>query len=71
MGFLTSLILVFGFALAICLGVVEMTWDLAQLSIHDSPAFPETASAYTGTQQPAPKATEPYQPNPAQLSDTS
>jgi hypothetical protein len=71
MGFLTSLILVFGFALVICLGVVKMTWDLSQLSLHDSPAFPETAGESTGTRQPASKATEPYESNPAELSNTS
>jgi hypothetical protein len=63
MDFLTSLIVVFGFALVICLSVVKMTWDLSQLGIHDSPVFPETASKPTGAQQPAWKA--------AELSDTS
>ncbi len=41
MDFLTSLIVVFGFALVICLSVVKMTWDLSQLSAHDPPAIAE------------------------------
>ena len=70
MGFLTSLIVVFGFALVICVAVVKMTCDLSQLGAHDSPAIPEAASK-SFAQEPAPKATEPYQSNPAELSDTS
>ena len=61
MDFLTSLIVVFGFALVICLGVVKITWDLSQLSVHDSPAIPETPA----------KPGESYQSRTAELSDTS
>jgi hypothetical protein len=61
MDFSTSLIVVFGFALVICLSVVKMTWDLSQLSVHDSPAIPEAP----------PKATKSYRSRPTELSDTS
>jgi hypothetical protein len=61
MDFLTSLIMVLGFALVICLGVVKITWDLSQLSVHDSPSIPEAPA----------KASESYQSRPTELSDTS
>lgn len=37
MDFMTSSIVVLGFAIVICLCVVKTTWDLSQLSADDSP----------------------------------
>jgi hypothetical protein len=38
---MTSLIIVFGFAFLVCLGLVKMIRDLSQLSVHASPAILE------------------------------
>jgi hypothetical protein len=42
MYFLTSLIMVLGFAFVVCLGLVRMIRDLSQLSVHESPVIRET-----------------------------
>ena|ERR1700685_4144803 len=39
MHFLTSLIIVVGFAFVVCLGLVKTIWDLSQLSFHEAPVI--------------------------------
>jgi hypothetical protein len=39
MHFVTSLIIVIGFAFVLCLGLVKMIQELSQLSIHESPVI--------------------------------
>jgi len=60
MDILTSLIVVFGFALVICLSVVKMAWDLSQLGAHDPPAIPETPATATESGRFADFAGVPY-----------
>jgi hypothetical protein len=37
MHILTSLIIFFGFVVVICLGLVQVIWDLSEISAHASP----------------------------------
>jgi hypothetical protein len=70
MQFLTSLIIVFGFVSAVFLGLVKLTWDLSQVSVHESPEIPETRSRPASAEEPRAKATESHEWRPAELSDT-
>jgi hypothetical protein len=70
MHFLISLIIVFGFAFVVCLGLVTMIWDLSQMSMHESPEFPGTPRKAASAEEPPARATESYEPSPAELSDT-
>jgi hypothetical protein len=38
---LTSLIMVAGLLVVVCLVLVKLIWDLLQASVHDSPTIPE------------------------------
>jgi hypothetical protein len=62
MDFMTSAIVVLGFALVICLCIFKTVWDLSKLSAHDSPVFPETSGK---------SAVEPYVSSRTELGDTS
>jgi hypothetical protein len=56
---LTSLIIFFGFVLVICLGLIQVIWDLSETSIHASPqmlAAPPNATS--GPQDGEPAASE-------------
>jgi len=68
--FLTSLIMVAGFVSAVCLSLVKLTWDLSQVSVHESPAIPETPGKPASTEKPHAMAIESYESSPAELSDT-
>ena len=70
MHFLSSLIMVAGFVSVVCLSLVKLTWDLSQVSAHESPAIPETPGKPAGTDVPRAKAIESYESSPAELSDT-
>jgi hypothetical protein len=70
MHFMTSLIIVFGFAFAVCFGVVKMIWDLSQASVHASPAIREMPGRPASAEGPRGKATKPYESSPTELSDT-
>jgi hypothetical protein len=69
MDFLISLIIVFGSAFVVCLGLIKMIWDLSQPSFHESPIILDTPSEPTEAEGPPAKATESYHSNPAELSD--
>jgi hypothetical protein len=69
MHFLTSLIIVFGFAFIVCLGLVKMIWDLSQVSVHDSPSILETPGKPASAEQAPAMASDPYELSPAELSD--
>jgi hypothetical protein len=58
MYFLTSLIMVAGFLFVVCLSLVKLTWELLQVSIHESPAILETPCQPAGAEAPPAKATE-------------
>jgi hypothetical protein len=66
---LSSLIIVFGFVFVVGLSLVKLTWDLSQVSVHDSPAIPETPGKPASTEEPRTKAIESYESSPAELSD--
>ena len=68
MHFLTSLITLIGFAFVVCLGLVEIIWDLSQLSFHESPVIRETPSGLAAAEDA--KAVESYESSPTELSDT-
>ena len=70
MHFLTSLIIVFGFAFVVCVGVVKMVWDLCQLSFHEPPASPETPSKPSGAEELPAEATDSYDLRTAEMRDT-
>jgi hypothetical protein len=70
MHFLTSVIIVFGFAFVVCLSLVKLIWDLSQVSVHESPAILETPGKPASTEEPPAKATKPYESSPTELSDT-
>jgi hypothetical protein len=69
MHFLTSLIIVFGFVFVVCLSLVKLTWDLSQVSVHESPAIPETPRKPSSAEEPRTTATASYESSPAELSD--
>jgi hypothetical protein len=50
MHLMTSLIIVFGFAFAVCLGLVKMIRDLSQASVHASPAIRENSTELSDAQ---------------------
>jgi len=59
MHFLTSLIIFFGFVLVICLGLVQVIWDLSETSTHASPHVLATPPNGTnGPQDGHPTASE-------------
>jgi hypothetical protein len=70
MHFLTSLIIVAGFAFVICLGLVRMISDLSQLSFHESPVIRETPSKLTAAEDAPAKAVESRKSSPTELIDT-
>jgi len=56
---LTSLIIILGFVLVICLGLVQVIWDLSETSTHASPhvlAMPPNGT--NGPQDGQPNASE-------------
>jgi hypothetical protein len=70
MHLLTSLIIVAGFVLAICLCLVKVAWDLSQVSVHESPAIPDTPGKPASAEGPSAMATEPHASRPAELNET-
>ena len=70
MHFLTSLIIVAGFAFVVCLCLVKMLWDLSQSSYHESPVIRETPSKLTATEDAPANAVESHESSPTELSDT-
>jgi hypothetical protein len=61
MHFLTSLIMIFGFAFIVCLGLVKMVWDLSQVSAHESPAILETPGKHAIAEEPPANAIDAYE----------
>jgi hypothetical protein len=52
MNFLTSLIIVFGVAIAACVGLVQTICDLWRTKVYASPAFLEAAGKLAIAEQP-------------------
>jgi hypothetical protein len=48
MYFLKSLIIVSGFVLVFCLGIVKLICDLSEMSVHGPPDMPKTPHGGTG-----------------------
>jgi hypothetical protein len=48
MHLLVSLIVVAGFVFVICLGLVKLTWDLSEMSIHEAPESRESIPSEVG-----------------------
>jgi hypothetical protein len=69
MHFLASLFIVVGFVFVVCLGLVKLTWELSQVSVHESPASLETPSIPASAEELPAKATESYESSPTELSD--
>jgi hypothetical protein len=48
MHFLTSLIIFSGFVLVVCLGLVQLIWDLSEMNVHASPHILATPHSGAG-----------------------
>jgi hypothetical protein len=70
MHFPTSLFIVVGFAILVCLGLVKMIRELSQLSVHESPAIRETPSELAAVKDVPEAAVESRESSSEGLSDT-
>jgi hypothetical protein len=68
MHFLTSLIMLIGFAFVIFVGLVTVIWDLSQLSVHESPVIREASGEFAASEDE--KAVESHESSPTKLTDT-
>ena len=68
MHFLASLLIVAGFVFVVCLGLVKLTWELSQVSVHESPAIPETPGKPERSEELR-ATTQSYESSPTELSD--
>jgi hypothetical protein len=68
MHFLTSLIILVGFAFVVCVGLVRVIWELSELSFHESPVIREAPVGLAAVEDA--KAVESYESSPTELSDT-
>ena len=66
MHFLISLIVVAGVVFVVCLGLVKLSWEFSQASVHQSPAFLETHSDPGSAEEPA-RAIESNEPSRSEL----
>jgi hypothetical protein len=48
MHLLVSLIVVAGFVFVICLGLLKLTWDLSEMSVHEVPELRESIQSEMG-----------------------
>jgi hypothetical protein len=69
MHFLTLLILLFGFALVVCLSLIKATLDLSQTSVHESPAFIGPLNSRPRVDVPPAIVAEPFESSPRYLGD--
>jgi hypothetical protein len=70
MHFLISLIIVLGFVFVVCLSLVNVIYDLSQVSVHEPPAILETPGKPVGAEQPHAKPVGSYEARPTELSNT-
>ena len=68
MHFMTSLIILGGFAFVVCVGLVTVIWELSQLSFHESPVIREAPGELAAAEYA--KEVESYESSPTELSDT-
>ncbi len=71
MHFLTMLVIFSGFVFVFCLGLVEVTWDLSEMSVHVSPhmlAIPHGGAR--GAEEGHANASTVYESNPMEQSET-
>jgi hypothetical protein len=69
MHFLTSLIILVGFAFVVYVGLVKVIWELSQLNFHESPVILREAPGEFAAAEDA-KEVESYESSPTELSDT-
>ena len=67
MHFLICLIILIGFAFVVCVGLVQVIWELSRLSFHESPAIREAPGDLAAAEEA--KAIESYKSRPPELSD--
>ena len=68
MHFLTSLIILVGFAFVVYVGLVTVIWELSQLSFHESPVVREAIDELAAAEDA--KEVKLYGSSPTELSDT-
>ena len=68
MHFLTSLIILIGFVFVVCVGLIQVIWELSRLSFHESPVIREAPGELAAAEDA--KAVESYESSPTELSDT-
>ena len=71
MHFVTSLMILCGFAFVLCLGPVKVIWDLSEMSVHVSPHMLSTqCSRASGAEEGHSNAIAEYESNPVELGET-
>jgi hypothetical protein len=68
MHFLTSLIILIGFAFVVYVGLITVICELSQLSFHESPVIRDAPGELAAAEDA--KAVESYESSPTELSDT-
>jgi hypothetical protein len=69
MHYLTWLIIVAGLVFLVCLGLLKLIQDLFQMSVHESPAMPESLRRPANAEQP-PAKTDSYELSSRELGGT-
>jgi hypothetical protein len=64
------LIIFAGFMFVVCLCLAKLTWELSQVSVHESPAISETPCNPASAEEPPGKATESHELSSMELSRT-
>ena len=71
MHFLTSLMILSGFASVFCLGLVKVIWDLSEMSVHKSPQMLSTqCGRSSGTEEEHSNANAEYELSPVEMGET-
>jgi hypothetical protein len=65
---LTCLIMLIGFAFVVCVGLVQVIWELSRLSFHESPVIREAPGDLAAAEEA--RAIESYKSSPTELIDT-
>jgi hypothetical protein len=69
MHFLTCLMIFIGFGFVVCVGLVQVVWDLSRLSIHESPVIREAPGELAAAEDA--KAVESYESRPMESSESN
>jgi hypothetical protein len=68
MHFMTSLMILCGFAFVVCVGLATVIWELSQLSFHESPVIREAQGELAAAEDAI--EIESYESSQTELSDT-